>query len=201
MKTLIFITAIFSPTLASQAASTLVNWSMLPSDGRRLNGFNLIPLSAGTPAAGDGTLLELGYYSMASTSNPFAGSWTVLASSTMGDNGIEVAGRFSTSSILGDAAMPGLTTSTPLSIRYYDGVSIANSTYFNAVSNTSGSWNYVTPIDPSPTINLAIDKDVSIVFQGAGEGAFRTVIPIPEPSHMLLVMVSGFVALLRRRRE
>lgn len=201
MKTLIFITSIFTSTLASQAASTLVNWSMLPSDGRRLNGFNLIPLSAGTSAAGDGTLLELGYYSMATTSNPFAGSWTVLSSSTMGDNGIEVAGRFSTSSILGDAVMPGLTTSTPLSIRYYDSVSIATSTYFNAVSNTSGAWNYVIPIDPTPTINLPIDKNVSIVFQSGVEGAFRTVVPIPEPSHIILVILGGVVAFARRRRE
>jgi hypothetical protein len=187
--------------VSAKAASLIVNWSMTPSDGRELTNRTGIPLSAGTPAAGDGTLLELGYYSMATASNPFAGSWTVLSSSTMGDNGIEVAGRFSTSSILGDAVLPGLTTSTPLSIRYYDSASFATSTYFNAVSNTSGAWNYVIPIDPSLTINLAIDKNVSIVFQGGVEGAFRTVVPIPEPSHMILVLVGGFIALSRRRRE
>lgn len=186
---------------SANAASLIVNWSMIPSDGRELTNQTGIPLSAGTPVVGDGTLLELGFYSMATVSNPFAGSWTVLSSSTMGDNGIEIAGRFSTSSILGDATLPGLTPSTPLSIRYYDSASFATSTYFNAVSNTSGAWNYVIPIDPSPTINLAIDKDVSIVFQGGVEGAFRTVVPIPEPSHMLLVIVGGIVALLRRRRE
>ena len=199
MKTHFFLFCILFSPAVSTAASLVINWSMVPSDGRQLTNRTTSPLSAGTAIAGDGTLLELGYYSMASISNPFAGSWMVLSTSSIGDNGIEVAGRFSTSSVLGDAAFPGLTTSTPFSIRFYDGTSVANSTYFNAVSNVSGAWNYITPNDPAPILNLAIAKEVSTVFQGTGD--FRTVIPIPEPSHMILVMLGGVVALSRRRRE
>lgn len=90
---------------------------------------------------------------MASVSSPFNGFWTVLSTSTMGDDGVEVAGQFSTTSVLGDGALPGLTSATPLSIRFYDGTSVANSTYFNAVSNTSGAWNYIAPNDPAPVLN------------------------------------------------
>lgn len=198
MKTHFFLICILLSPAISSAASLVINWSMEPSDGRRLTNRTASPLSAGTSISGDGTLLELGYYSMATTSNPFAGSWMVLSASSIGDDGIEVAGRFSTSTILGAGTFPGLTTSTPLSIRFYDGTSVANSTYFNAVSNVTGTWNYIIPNDPAPILNLTISKDFS-VFQGE-TGDYRTTIPIPEPSQMLLV-VGGFIALLRRRRE
>lgn len=199
MKTHFFLFCILFSPAVSNAASLVINWSMVPSDGRQLENRTFTPLSAGTAATGDGTLLELGYYSMATTSNPFAGSWMVLSASSIGDDGIEVAGRFSTSTVLGGGAFPGLTTSTPLSIRFYDGTSVANSTYFNAVSNVTGTWNYITPNDPAPILNLAISKGFS-VFQG-DTGAFRTTIPIPEPSHTLLVVVGSFIVFLRRRKE
>jgi hypothetical protein len=174
---------------------------MTPSDGRRLVNRTASPLSAGTAASGDGTLLELGYYTLASIANPFAGNWMVLATSTMGDDGIEVAGRFSTTTILGANISPSLTGATPLAIRFYDGTSIGNSNYFNTISNSSGTWNYITPTDPAPILNLAIDKSNAIVFESNGQGAFSTVLPIPEPSQILLVMIGGFVSLARRRRE
>lgn len=201
MKTSFTVLCLLLLVITANAASLVINWSMNPSDGRRLVNRTASPLSAGTTASGDGTLLELGYYSMASISNPFSGDWMVLASSSIGDDGVEVAGRFSTTTILGTSVFPSLTTSTPLSIRFYDGTTVANSSYFNAVSNSNGSWNYVVPTDPAPVLNLAIDKLPTIVFESVGPGAFSTVLPIPEPSHILLVVVGGFIAVSRRLRE
>jgi hypothetical protein len=201
MKAKLILFLLIGAFASANAASLIVNWSMTPSDGRQLTNRTASPLSAGSALSGDGTLLELGYYSMASVSDPFAGSWTILSTSTMGDDGIEVAGRFSTSSILGGGALPGLTSSTPLAIRFYDGTSVANSTYFNAVSNTSGSWNYITPNDPSPVLNLAIDKGASIVFQNGLSGTFSTQIAIPEPSAILLCFLGAAISLLSRHRK
>jgi hypothetical protein len=201
MKTLFSIFGVVATVAGADAASILVNWSVTTVDVRRLTNRTSSPLSAGTSAPGDGTLLELGYYSSASVSNPFQGSWTVLATSTTGDDGMNVAGSFSTKSILGPSSDLLLTTTTPLAIRFYDGTSVGNSTYFNAVSNTSGAWNYIVPSSPSPVINIVIDKTNDVVFQDGGSGAFRTVLPIPEPSMTTLTMIGGLFALIRRRRK
>lgn len=201
MKTLFSIFGVVATVAGADAASILVNWSVTTVDVRRLTNRTSSPLSAGTSAPGDGTLLELGYYSSASVSNPFQGSWTVLATSTTGDDGMNVAGSFSTKSILGPSSDLLLTTTTPLAIRFYDGTSVGNSTYFNAVSNTSGAWNYIVPSSPSPVINIVIDKTNDVVFQDGGSGAFRTVLPIPEPSMATLTMIGGLFALIRRRRK
>jgi hypothetical protein len=201
MKTLFRILSVVVLVAGADAASILINWSVTTVDVRRLTNRTSSFLSAGTSASGDGTLLELGYYSSASVSNPFQGSWTVLATSTIGDDGMNVPGSFSTKSILGSSSDPSLTTTTPLAIRFYDGTSVGNSTYFNAVSNTSGAWNYIVPTSPSPVINIVIDKTNDVVFQDGGSGAFRTVLPIPEPSMATLTMIGGLFALVRRRRK
>lgn len=201
MKQLLSILGLALSVAGSDAATTLVNWSVTTVDVRRLTNRTSSPLSPGTPAPGDGTLLELGYFSSASVSNPFQGSWIVLATSTIGDDGMEVAGSFSTKSILGPSSDPFLTTGTPLAVRFYDGTSVANSTYFNTVSNTSGAWNYIPPTSPSPEIGIVIDKTNDIVFQDGGSGAFRTVLPIPEPSMAVLATIGGLLVLVRRRRK
>ena len=201
MKTLFSILSVVASVAWADAASILVNWSVTTVDMRRLTNRTSSPLSAGTSAPGDGTLLELGYYSSASVSNPFQGSWTVLATSTTGDDGLNVAGSFSTKSILGPSSDPLLITTTPLAIRFYDGRSVGTSTYFNAVSNTSGAWNYIVPTSPSPVINIVIDKTNDVVFQDGGSGAFRTVLAIPEPSMAILTMIGGLFTLVRRRSK
>lgn len=201
MRTLIRILAVAASIAGAEAATTLVTWSVTTVDVRRLTNRTSSPLSAGTPAPGDGTLLELGYYSSGSISNPFLGSWTVLATSTIGDDGMGVAGSFSTKSILGTSSDPLLTTGTPLAVRFYDGTSVGGSTYFNTVSNTSGAWNYIPPTSPSPVINIVIDKTNDVVFQDGGSGAFRTVLPIPEPSIFGLTILGSLLALVRRSRK
>jgi hypothetical protein len=201
MKTLFNILSFVASVVAADAATTLVNWSVTTEDVRQLSDRTSSPLSAGTAAPGDGTLLELGYYSSASISNPFLGIWTVMATSTIGDDGMNVAGSFSTKSILGPSSDPLLTTNTPLAIRFYDGTSVGSSTYFNAVSNVSGAWNYVLPTSSSPVIDMVIDKTNDVVFQDGGSGAFRTVLPIPEPSIICLTLIGSLLVLVRRSRK
>jgi len=201
MKLLFIILSVAISVAGADAASILVTWSVTTVDVRRLTNITSSPLSAGTSAPGDGTLIELGYYSSASVSNPFEGLWTLLATSTIGDDGIESAGSFSTKSILGPSSDPLLTPSTPLVIRFYDGISVSSSTYFNAVSNTSGAWNYIIPTNHSSVIDIVIDKTNEIVFQDGGSGAFRTVLSIPEPSMATLTLIGGLLTLVRRRRK
>lgn len=188
-------------TLAANAATVVINWSVTTDPIRVLLDKTSTPLSPGTSASGDGTLLQLGYYSLATVSNPFRGSWVTLASTTMGDDGVELAGKFSTSSILGASPFPAPSAGTPLAVRFFDGASVETSSYFNAVSNTSGAWNFIAPTDPSPIINIVIDKDTNIRFEAVG-GAFSTQLAVPEPSSFLLAsMALSFSVLVRRRHK
>jgi hypothetical protein len=118
----------------------------------------------------------------------------------MGDDGVELAGKFSTSSILGASPFPAPAAGTPLAVRFFDGTSEVSSSYFNAVSNTSGAWNFIAPTDPSPVINIVIDKDSNIKFQAVG-GAFSTQIAVPEPSTSILASIAMTASILIRRRQ
>ena len=52
-----------------------------------LKGFDGLPLSAGVQGNGDGDLVELGYFSEASTESPFSGTWIPLTKQTkVGDS-------------------------------------------------------------------------------------------------------------------
>jgi hypothetical protein len=200
MKTF-YATLIFTITaLAANAATVVINWSVTTDPTRVLLDKTSTPLSSGSSASGDGTLLQLGYYSLATVSNPFRGSWVTLASTTMGDDGVELAGKFFTSSILGASPFPEPSVGTPLAVRFFDGASEETSSYFNAVSNTSGAWNFIAPTDPSPVINIIIDKDSNIKFQAVG-GVFSTQIAVPEPSTSILASIAITASMLIRRRQ
>lgn len=155
----------------------------------------------------DGAVVQIGYYALATTLDPFAGNWVAMTGpgtaylNTIGDGGPGVAGRIKTTSIfsLGSLAFSEPSNTTPLAVRFYDSTSIATSTYFNAVSNTTGSWNWVTPTDPQPFIGLLL-SDPGFVWQDGSASAFRTTIPIPEPSSSALLALHGLGALAVRRR-
>ena len=172
-------------------------------------------LSAGTAADGDGTVIQLGYYDGATVANKFAGTWHALTGAgslnTGGNTGSGLA--FNTTAIggIGGGAAPGGSgifgfslvfdsavtgtfndlpgsTTIPLAIKFYDGASIAASSYFNVVSNAA--WLWKTPISPDPlppTINLSFD-DAGLQWQSiavagqSGSTAFHTSIAtVPEP--------------------
>jgi len=197
MRTLAALLVSSITTSKVMAASLVINWSI--SDERRLYDRNARPLDAGTSAPGDGTLLQLGYYDRATTANPFLGSWIVLATTSMGDDGLETAGQFTASSILGAGSFPEPALGTPLAIRFYDGVTVESSSYYNAVSVTDGSWNFQNLSDPAPVLDLVIEKGPPTVFETGPLGDFMTRRAIPEPSTFLLA-VTGAVAVGMRRK-
>jgi len=200
MKTFFVSTILLLQALTSNSATIVINWSVTNDPVRKLVNNSSTPLSAGTSAVGDGTLLELGFYTTASLSNPFLGTWVVLASTTMGDDGVNINGKFSTSTVLFSGSLIEPAVGTPLSIRFYDGSSVSNSNYFNSVSNTSGTWNYIAPTDVPSVISMIIDKNSNVVFDGAF-GDFKTVRPIPEASCAILALIAAIPMLLCRRRN
>jgi hypothetical protein len=84
------------------SATIQINWTI--ENSKSLLNQSITSLSAGAALDGDGTLLELGFYTGATQSNPFLGSWTVLATSSMGDTGVNQDGRFSVSTTLVDGS-------------------------------------------------------------------------------------------------
>lgn len=170
---------------------------------RDLNG-NL--LTRGTDNADDGAILQLGYYTMATTLNPFAGAWVPLTGegsgnsfySTVGDKAM-LDGRFAIGLSFFDTNVNIPNGGTPLAIRFYNSTSISSSTYFNTVSNTTGAWNWITPVDPRPSMTISLSNP-GIVWEEGSASAFRTTIPIPEPSSSALLALLGLVTLAVRRR-
>lgn len=160
-------------------------------------------LSAGTFADGDGTLLQLGYYTTAthSTPFPFMGTWVTLATASIGDSGVDLPGRFDVLSILTGGTFPEPEAGTPLAVRFFDGVSKELSGYFNVATNLDGYWDWISPTDDTLTITVEVSKEVAR-FEGY---AFETSIEntmIPEPSVIgLLLAGAGCLAIRRLRKE
>lgn len=170
-------------------------------------------LNAGTPAPGDGAVLQYGYYSGSTERNPFLGTFVPLTgpgsihgwSSTIGDGpgatGVRPAGQFHvsvffdlfTDTIDDDLPLPGV----PMAIRFYNGTSIADSTEFNTVSNTSGAWDWQATIGQG---NHAF-ADLSapgLVWEQGQATAFHTAQLVPEPSISLLLLLGAAIAAKRR---
>ncbi len=198
-----------------------------------LNG--VTPLTAGVGSVnGDGAVLQLGYYSAATAANNFLGTWVPLTgegSANTGGSTDSAGGTTFNHTSIGDAVNDGgagagqfalslkfdagvantsnnlpLSTAIPLSIRIYNGTSIASSTHFNAVSRDS--WLWQLPAEPAPfppTIAISLDQSglewQSISVSGQpGSTAFTTSIAVPEPSSMLLAGL-GLASLVARRRR
>jgi len=125
-----------------------------------------VPLSAGIQGNGDGDLVELGYYSLATTDNPFEGEWVALSQNTrVGDSSTGYGfddGKFAFTStftkdentvtifptepkvfvetlnftITSTSPPPG----TPICIRFYDSPNKTADTKYNAVTGTNWRW-------------------------------------------------------------
>jgi hypothetical protein len=204
-------------------------------NGEQVFDQNNVTLTAGTSADGDGAVLQLGYYSGASTGNNFAGTWialsgegslntaTVTGSSpaigynetSIGDITAEGAGPgqfaltldFVSGSATSGNSLPSSTT-IPLSVRFYNGTTIANSTHYNVVSNDL--WLWENPTTPPNVINislgdLGLEWESIVVYGQAANSEFHTTIPVPEPSTIFIAALStaavGWNALRRLARK
>lgn len=162
------------------------------------------PLNAGFTENGDGTVLEFGYYSAASSADPFAGIWNPLTGpasesmivTTIGDGLPPENGVFSIGLYL-DTALPGFPADgTPLALRFYNGKTRATSTSFNAVANPGGQW---AANSVGTEITMLIGTEPGTVWQGGAASSFRTALPIPECGPA--VLLSAAIALLSFRRR
>jgi hypothetical protein len=185
--------------------ATLVRIKSGTLAGVTLQNLGGVALSAGSGGAGDGALLELGYYSLAADADPFAGSWTALTGSgsaslivtTIGDVAVSD-GRFALDFTL-DYSLAGLPQDgTPLAVRFYDSTTRATSTFFNAVSNTNGEWNWNTS---GNQIDILVGNIAGTVWQGGAGSAFRTTVAVPEPSALILMGCGALIWAGRRWRN
>ncbi len=204
MKTLPML-CLFAVAISPHAQAASVYLKSATLAGVTLQDASGNPLSAGSSLAGDGTLLEFGYYSAATSATPFAGIWNALTVpdsaglvvTTIGDAPPWPNGFFSMGLHL-DTTLPGFPADgTPIALRFYDGKTRKNSVAFNAVANTSGKWNL--DLTAEQTV-ISIGPDPNIVWQGGPVSAFRTTIPIPESGAAALLATALAAALLVRRR-
>lgn len=212
-------------------SQTQVNFD---SGSQAMYNFGGTLLSPGTAADGDGAVLQLGYYDGGTAANPFMGTWHAMTgegslntggdtgsgltfnSTSIGDIGGGAApggsGVFGFSLVFDSAVsgtfndLPGATT-IPLAIRFYNGTSIASSSYFNTVSNAA--WLWQSPVVPSPLppiINLSFDDpglqwESIVTFGQSGATAFHTtIVPVPEPDSVFHALPCLAALGLRWRR-
>jgi hypothetical protein len=173
---------------------------------------------------GDGAVIQIGYYSGATTGNNFLGTWVPLSGAGSLNTGGTVTGSspaetFNKTSIgdttisggndgkfglqlafvVGDAgtgnSLPGATT-IPLSIRFYNASTIAGSTFFNVVSDDL--WTWKTPAT-APIVTITLDH-AGLEWLNGAASAFMTTIPVPEPTvtGLLFAGVAGLA--IRRKR-
>ena len=151
------------------------------------------PLTAGNASTfGDGAVLRLGYYSAATSSNLFAGTFTALSGqgsantgsnyniTSIGDDPNNGAGAGTFALVL--SFVPGTTTGNNLpaanqilAIQFYNNTTLASSTKYNVVSDAA--WKWTSPSNPASTVTISLD-DAGITYLGASG---YTSLSVPEP--------------------
>ena len=142
------------------------------------------PLSGGTTLNGDGTVLQLGYYSSATALNNFQGTWIPLSGETSLNTALIPGGGGETynQTSIGDLTASGAGNATfavsldfiagdltsgnnlpnsptiPLALRFYNSTTIASSTYFNVVSNDLWLWKPPQPSNVPNTVAITLDQ-------------------------------------------
>lgn len=189
-------------------------------------------LSGGGAGDGNGDVLQLGYYSAATLVNNFAGTWVPLSGQTSLNTAIVPGSNPSepyNATSIGDLTVNGAADGSfalslnfvagsptsgnsfpaagvPLALRFYNGTSIANSTFYNVVSDDL--WVWKTPVTPPTNVTISLD-DLGLEWQSIALGqaantAFHTTIPItavPEPSTWVAgALVAATLAAVARRR-
>jgi hypothetical protein len=204
---------------AAQADLTTVNFDSGNNGNPAVFDQSNNALFGGTIADGNGDVLQLGYYSNATIANPFAGTFTALSGegslntaiipsspssehynqTSIGDIhtfGVAQNGTFA----IGLDFVAGSSTSgnslpaagTPLSIRFFNGTTIAASSFFNAAADpTNAQWLWQSPAAPpfNSVLNMSLGnlgvewESIVVDLQGSNT-AFHTTIPtaVPEVS-------------------
>lgn len=225
-KTILFLCLALA-SLCAHADQVQIDWSYDQIGPLSIFGPDgVTPLSgAGTSANGDGFVLQLGYYTLATSSDPFQGAWVPLygpgalntslfSTAGMGDftTGSGTTGdddRFNLSGAI-DTTDPGTSTGIPsagqiMAIRYYNAASLSSATYFGTASNSL--WTWVSPSTPPPPEGMIFNiADNGVVYEGGATEPVTNMVmtePVPEPATLSSFLVGGIAlgALALRRRR
>lgn len=176
--------------------------------------------------AGDGAVIQLGYFSGAtSDNNNFVGNFVPITgqgsanfgksadfNTTVGDFGLgsDSPGSFNLSVIFDSTAsllnLPQI--GTVLSLRIFNNTTLANSSHFMLLSNNAWKWkDFRDSTDPGSNLNMSL-ADTGTRYQTAsfsptGISSPATPganIPVPEPSAAVLAVFGVIPAFMRRRK-
>lgn len=182
------------------------------------NSDNLTPLSGGLPAVvGDGDVVQIGYYTAATSGNLFAGTWVPLtgnggansdfATTSIGDNPDAGAGDGSFAFAAGgttagdtylnfvqgsstSGVMPG--NGQIMSVRFYNGTAVATSTAYGVASDADWAW--MSPSSAPLNMNFSLD-DPAVTWFNNQIGYTGTALAVPEPSVAALVALGLLISL------
>lgn len=201
--------------------STDVFFQWTDNAGRFLDSAGVALVRGNSTAFGDGAIVQLGYYSAATTADNFAGTWVALtgeggANSTYADVGIgdggspgaliggQSIGELSvhfvfTEGLAGSSVFPALNT-IPLAMRFYDGTTIAGSTFYNVVS--SDAWLWKTPTAAGESLNPRNNGSQTLEWLDSANPSKTSISigAIPEPSTYVLLGM-GVLGLMTYRRK
>ena len=175
-----------------------------------MNKDDLTPLSGGVgTVVGDGDVVQFGYYTNATSGNLFAGTWVPLTgdggansafnTTSIGDNPDAVGGGNTngTFAFLAFGSTPGDTyitftqgsfasgVSLPtggqiMAVRFYNGTSVASSTYYGSVSDAN--WDWIPPMaSPVRPMQFSFYDSVSWLDNQVGYTG-TSIAVVPEPS-------------------
>jgi hypothetical protein len=223
--------AAFQVVRADTTTVSFDSGNLIIFDNPALHGGSDVALSGGTTNDGNGTVLQLGYFDGATTANNFAGNWVPLSGETSlntaliaGSSPSEAYNKTSIGDLNGSGAGNGTfalsldfvtgnaqsgnslppNTNIPLAIRFYNGTTIASSTFYNIVSDDT--WKWQNPATPPANVTISLNDAnlewLSIALGQNTNTTFHTTIAttIPEPSSLVLLALGLVSVPLARRR-
>lgn len=221
MKKIILTGAILGLSLLNQAAFSAAITSVTVTIAKQLFDQTGVALEGGAIGAGnngDGAILQIGYFTNATSADLFAGQWVPLTganslnpvfNTTVGDGINSGAPNRASFSIAFDTSDPLRSQGLPqagklLSVRIFDRTTFSAARFFETVS--SPDWGWLAPSEPptNPNVSLSFaNANARLQSTGAALGAtVSTQVPIivPEPSSVALLMIGAVSFVSRRRR-
>ncbi len=221
MKTQFLLLTFCSLFVAAQPsnAATILTYNLTSGGKTLFNSDGTTPLTGGPLVnVNDGEVIQLGYYTLATAANLFAGTWTPFASSHNIGNDLAEFGTVGTGAganpatqnrfsfgFTVDSTFANPPPGTLLAIRVYNGLTLPTSTFFQGIASTDWLSGALAepPSNSTVTLNFA-NTNAKLQSTGALPGtAISTTIPTaaaPEPTSAALLMV-GLVSLAARRRR
>jgi MYXO-CTERM domain-containing protein len=185
-------------------------------------------LSAGTNANSDGALIQLGFFTLATSGNLFAGTWVPLTG--VGSNGKTTIGDTATASssssgtfqfntyfvqgssspqVYDPSAYPTTSFQTGSSIQITStspaSGQILSIRFFDSNSGgnyntvSSASWLWITPDNSAPVVLIDLANS-NLSWQDSASPFKTSISPVPEPSTFAFALIGLGALALRRRR-